>query len=444
MVANPTSVFLSMRKHFPGECFILESVEGTVKTARYSFIGACPISTFKSKSNRIWIDDECFYVKDPYEAMKKWFYSFDCGLSQLAPYSGGAVGYFSYEFARHFENIKGFKQGNEYDAPEAYFLIPTHLVCIDHLHNRTFFISYGSLHELHECAKAAETCSLAPVRLGTVVSEPNQQIYEEIVHKAKEYIVQGDIFQVVISRRIEFDFEGDSLSMYLALRKINPSPYLFLIDFKGIKLIGSSPEMLVRMEGKKLTTRPIAGTRRRDPDREEDEKLKIEMLLDEKERSEHIMLVDLARNDLGKVSKPGTVKATELLEIEKYSHVQHIVSNIESELRDDCDAFDVLKSCFPAGTVTGAPKIRAMEIISELERVPRGPYAGAVGYFDFNGCMDFAITIRSIVVSDGKARIQAGAGIVADSIPTLEYHETEQKMKAMITAISSISQRERA
>jgi len=204
-----------------------------------------------------------------------------------------------------------------------------------------------------------------------------------------------------------------------------------------VQLLGSSPEMLVRLEGEKLTTRPLAGTRPRLSDPEEDEKLKLEMLLDEKERAEHLMLVDLHRNDMGRVSKIGSVKVTELMGVEKYSHVQHIVSNVESELREDCDGFDALRACFPAGTVTGAPKIRAMQIISELEKTPRGPYAGAVGYFDFTGNMDFAITIRSIVVSGNKASIQAGAGIVADSVPEREYIETEHKMEAMLRAMQS-------
>jgi anthranilate synthase component 1 len=211
----------------------------------------------------------------------------------------------------------------------------------------------------------------------------------------------------------------------------------FFLDYDNVQLLGSSPEMLVRLEGSKLTTRPLAGTRPRSADVEEDEKLKIEMLLDEKERAEHLMLVDLHRNDMGRVSNFGTVKVSELMSVEKFSHVQHIVSNIESELRPDLDGFDALRSCFPAGTVTGAPKIRAMEIIGELERTPRGPYAGAVGYFDFTGNMDFAITIRSIVVTGNKASLQAGAGIVADSVPEKEFAETEHKLGATLKAIAS-------
>jgi anthranilate synthase component 1 len=258
-----------------------------------------------------------------------------------------------------------------------------------------------------------------------------------MVASAKEKILEGEIFQVVLSRKKEFRIRGDPLGMYSVLRSLNPSPYLFYMDFDQVQLLGSSPEMLVRLEGSKLTTRPLAGTRPRSQDVEEDEKLKVEMLLDEKERAEHLMLVDLHRNDMGRVSRFGSVKVTELMAVEKFSHVQHIVSNIESEIRPDCDGFDALRSCFPAGTVTGAPKIRAMEIISELEGSPRGPYGGAAGYMDFTGNMDFAITIRSIVVTGNKATVQAGAGIVADSVPEREYMETEHKLGATLRAIAS-------
>jgi len=262
-----------------------------------------------------------------------------------------------------------------------------------------------------------------------------------MVTTAKEHISNGDIFQVVLSRRTDFRFRGDPLEMYRALRRLNPSPYMFYLDFDQQQLLGSSPEMLVRLEGDRLTTRPLAGTRPRSPDPEEDEKLKVEMLLDEKERAEHLMLVDLHRNDMGRVSKFGSVKVTELMAAEKYSHVQHILSNVESEISPDKDAFDALRACFPAGTVTGAPKVRAMQIISELERAPRGPYAGAVGYFDFTGSMDFAITIRSISVVGNRASVQAGAGIVHDSIPEREHAETEHKMAAMLSAIQSAGER---
>jgi anthranilate synthase component 1 len=295
---------------------------------------------------------------------------------------------------------------------------------------------------MDELKKALDKVRDAPpldISVGEGRPNTSQEQFHRMVSKTKDCIMDGEVFQTVISRRTEFRFEGDSLEMYRALRRLNPSPYLFHLDFGDVKLLGSSPEMLVRLEGQRLTTRPLAGTRPRATDPEEDEKLKLEMLLDEKERAEHLMLVDLHRNDMGRVSEFGTVKVNELMSAEKYSHVQHIVSNVESRIAEDKDAFDALKACFPAGTVSGAPKVRAMDLISELEVSPRGPYAGAVGYFDFTGNMDFGITIRSIIVSGNKASVQAGAGIVADSVPEREYLETEHKMGAMLEAISSAS-----
>ncbi|MDH7508257.1 MAG: anthranilate synthase component I [Methanomassiliicoccales archaeon] len=437
-IADPVSIFSSMREKFPGECFLLESVEGTNRTARYSFIGADPLSVFKSRSRTVEVDGEILDVENPFLELREYFYSFDCGASELAPFSGGIVGYLGYEMVRFLETVNNLDKKID-NLPESYFVLPNHLVCIDHLNNRTFLITHGNLRDLQKSLQGTDHKNKPSIRIGDPSMNIDRDHYERIVEQAKEFILDGDIFQAVLSRRYEFSVEGDPLAMYIALRQINPSPYLFFLDFNDVKLLGSSPEMLVRLEGRRLVTRPLAGTRRRDKDKEEDEKLKIEMLLDEKERAEHLMLVDLSRNDLGRVSKFGTVKVTELMAVEKYSHVQHIVSNVEGELRDDCDAFDALRSCFPAGTVSGAPKIRAMEIISELEKDPRGPYAGAVGYFDFTGNMDFAITIRSITVAAGKARIQAGAGIVADSVPMNEFNETEHKMRAMLEAIKSIS-----
>ncbi|MEM2892375.1 MAG: anthranilate synthase component I family protein [Thermoplasmata archaeon] len=434
-ILDPVSVFASLKASFPGECFLLESLEGPRKVARYSFIGVEPMSVFKARDGMVEIDGETREVDDPYEALRSHFRSFGCGASDLVPFSGGIVGYVGYGMVRHFENVPE-KRTVDGIAPDLYFVLPKHLLCIDHLNSRTFLISHGKTSDLKEALADAKPFDGAELSVGEGRSDTDQQTYERMVAEAKEHILEGDIFQVVLSRRTDFRVRGDPLRMYQVLRSLNPSPYLFYLDFDSIHLLGSSPEMLVRLEGTRLSTRPLAGTRRRSADVEEDEKLKMEMLLDEKERAEHLMLVDLHRNDMGRVSKFGSVKVTDLMSVEKYSHVQHIVSNIESELRPDCDAFDALRSCFPAGTVTGAPKIRAMEIISELERAPRGPYGGAVGYFDFTGNMDFAITIRSIVVAGNKASIQAGAGIVADSVPEREYAETEHKMGAMLRAIA--------
>jgi len=266
-------------------------------------------------------------------------------------------------------------------------------------------------------------------------SNMSREEFENGVIKAKEYIREGEIFQVVISRRLTGKYEGDPLQFYKILREINPSPYMFYLDFGETKVAGSSPEMLVRLRDEELTLRPLAGTRPRGMDAEEDEKLKLNMLLDAKERAEHIMLVDLGRNDLGRVAEYGSVKVDELCSVEKYSHVQHIVSNITAKLRKDKNAFDVLRATFPAGTVSGAPKIRAMEIIEELEKNKRGPYAGAVGYFDFSGNLDFAITIRTMFALGNKAYFQAGAGIVADSVPEREFYETEHKLRALVRSV---------
>lgn len=427
-----------MREQFPGECFLLESVEGPQKVARYSFIGVDPISVFTSQDGSVVIDGDSIPAPNPYDALRAHFKSMKCGASTVAPFSGGMVGYAGYGMVHHFEGIEEPAAGDS-DTPELYFVLPRHLVCIDHLNSRTLLISHGEMSELKDALSKMNPTVPAELSVTDGRSNTTQSEFEGMVCDAKEKILDGEIFQVVLSRRTDFDIKGDPLGMYSILRSLNPSPYLFYLDFGKLQLLGSSPEMLVRLEGTRLTTRPLAGTRPRSHDVEEDEKLKIDMLLDEKERAEHLMLVDLHRNDMGKVSKFGSVKVTELMSVEKYSHVQHIVSNVESEIREDMDAFDALKSCFPAGTVTGAPKIRAMEIISELEAERRGPYGGAVGYFDFTGNMDFAITIRSIVVSGRRASIQAGAGIVADSVPEKEYMETEHKLGATLQAISSSS-----
>jgi len=429
------SIFTSLRDFFPGDCFLLESVEGDAKAARYSFIGADPISTFRSRMGNIEVDGNESEVPSAYEALREYFESYSCGISDLTPFSGGIVGYVGYGMVKEFDGIDQ-PTGNS-DAPDMCFTLPRHMVCIDHLRERIYLISHGNISDLSEAYQTAEERKDDDILIRGGSPNISKEEYEEIVITAKERILEGEIFQVVPSRSIDFEIHRDPFEMYRVLRSMNPSPYLFYMDFGDVKLIGSSPEMLVRLEGRKLTTRPLAGTRPRDPDPEKDEKLKLEMLLDEKERAEHLMLVDLHRNDMGRVSRTGTVKVTELMNVEKFSHVQHIVSNIESELSVECDAFDALRACFPAGTVTGAPKIRAMEIISELEREARGPYAGAAGYFDFNGNMDFGIVIRSIVMQGIRARLQAGAGIVHDSVPEREFLETQQKMEALLLALKN-------
>ena len=271
--------------------------------------------------------------------------------------------------------------------------------------------------------------------LGYSSSFVTQEAFEEAVLKGKEYIMSGDVVQVVLSQRFERQSAVDPFHVYRALRVINPSPYMYFIDTGDAKLVGSSPEILVRLEGRKIILRPIAGTRRRGETEEEDAALEAELREDPKEKAEHIMLVDLGRNDVGRVAETGSVKVTEMMNVERYSHVMHLVSNVEGSLKSGLDAFDVLRSCFPAGTVTGAPKVRAMEIIEELEPTKRGPYAGAVGYFGYSGNMDTCITIRTLVIKGNKVYVQAGAGIVADSIPQREHTETLNKAMGMMRAV---------
>jgi anthranilate synthase component 1 len=439
-VFDPLAMYRGIRANSDGETFFLESIEGTKKTARYSFIGVEPVFRFRSKGNKVEGEGK---VENPYRFLKGKFEELrPTEMERVAsPFAGGMVGYFGYDIVRFFEDLPCTLK-DDLKLPDAYFVVPKHLLVFNHIERTIELISLGRDEDFERrLFRHCEGVESEPLRVKKCRKRGcgGKHRYERGVEKSKEYIACGDIFQVVLSRRNEFGFKGNELRMYEALRKINPSPYMFFLDFEDTKIMGSSPEMLVRLENRRLTTRPLAGTRPRRLDNvEEDEKLKVNMLLDEKERAEHVMLVDLHRNDMGRVSKYGSVKVTELMGVEKYSHVQHIFSNVESELGEDKDAFDALEACFPAGTVSGAPKVRAMEVIEELEERRRGPYAGVVGYFDYLGNMDFAITIRSMFTKDGgrgRAFVQAGAGIVADSVPEREYLETQNKMEAMIDAI---------
>jgi anthranilate synthase component 1 len=428
---TPLTVFSKLRNHFE-KSFLLESVEGREKIARYSFIGFDPLLEFKAKGHEVELDDERYTVEDPYREMQEVLRSFDCGRVGTLPFSGGLVGFFSYDIVRHFETLPSTAP-DTLRCPDAHFIIPAYLLCFDHLRQEVLLITYGKEREKLEAILAREDePTIDHFAVSAPRAETREAEFEASVVKAKEYIKEGDIFQVVLSRRLESRYQGDPLAFYQRLRATNPSPYMFFLDFDHI-VAGSSPEMLVRLRDGVVTLRPLAGTRRRGGTREEDELLKVEMLLDEKERAEHIMLVDLGRNDVGRVAQPGSVEVTELMEIEKYSHVQHLVSNITADLAPDKDAFDLFRAAFPAGTVTGAPKIRAMEIIEEQERSRRGIYAGGVGYFDFSGNLDFAITIRTMFTAGERAYFQAGAGIVADSVPELEYQETENKLRALVS-----------
>jgi len=427
---TPLEVFSKIRGVFD-KSFLLESVEGREKIARYSFIGFDPLLEFKSKGREVEVNGERYQVDDPYDEMERVLNSFECGRVGTLPFSGGLVGFFSYDIVRFFEELPS-SLPDTLDCPDAHFIIPTYLLCFDHLRKEVILVSYNKENDnIEEIVGQGEASEIEAFFVPSTRSELEKGEFGAGVVRAKEYIREGDIFQVVLSRRVESSYSGDPLYFYKTLRATNPSPYMFYLDFDNI-VVGSSPEMLVQLRDGILTLRPLAGTRKRGRTDEEDELLKVDMLLDEKERAEHIMLVDLGRNDLGRVARPGSVEVTELMGIEKYSHVQHIVSNITAELADGKSAFDVFRSSFPAGTVTGAPKIRAMEIIEELETSRRGVYAGGVGYFDFSGNLDFAITIRTMFTVGNKAYFQAGAGIVEDSIPEREFVETENKLGALI------------
>ncbi len=432
---TPIDAFEVLKCEYPGNSFLLESIEGPEKIAKYSFIGFDPIFDIRAKDDKVELNGESKTVDDSYEFLQKKFSQFDAGHIDFLPFSSGMVGYFSYDIVRSFESLPD-ETVDPSPLPDYHFMIPSQILCFDHPNDKIFLISHGPSDDIGSLIESPrrQTDSLV---IHNIESHSSQEEYHHSVERAQEYISQGEIYQVVLSRRMKADIEGDIVHLYRRLRKINPSPYLYYLNFDETNIIGSSPEMLVKLQGDELVTRPLAGTRKRSSDPEEDERLKLDMILDEKERAEHLMLVDLHRNDMGRVSEYGSVKVNELMGVEKYSHVQHMVSNVTAKLRKDKDCFDVLKACFPAGTVTGAPKIRAMEIIDELEVERRGPYGGAVGYFDFSGNMEFAITIRSIFTKGDRAYVQAGAGIVKDSAADKEFVETENKMRAMVRALEA-------
>jgi len=346
---------------------------------------------------------------------------------------GGLVGFISYDIVRNWENISD--KYTELNYADFQFGLFNEGIIFDHEKERVYYYHSGdnNLKEVLELLDIER--EIGTINYTEPISNINKETFENNVDIAKEYVRSGDIFQVVLSRKYEFKISGDLLSIYKSLRTINPSPYMYYFKSNDLNIIGASPEMLVRVTDNQIETFPIAGTRPRDEDMEKNKKLTEELLSDEKERAEHVMLVDLARNDVGQIARFGSVKVPEFMEVHQFSHVQHIVSKVIGELKDEKDCFEAIRAIFPAGTVSGAPKIRAMEIIQELEKESRGPYAGALGYFSKNMCADFAITIRTLVVKGNKAYIQAGAGIVADSVPEKEWFETEQKAGALIEAL---------
>lgn len=439
--------------------FLLESAEGGEKWGRYSLLGSGPSHLFRSKGEKFEILKNGKVLqkgkeKDPLRALENILKNYHPVLQDSLPrFFGGAVGYVSYDGVRSFEKIPELhpKGLGLYDC---YFMITDTLLVFDNVKQKIKVIAnilldgQKSLKEAYQEAlgkiekiiarlqkSAPSLPTKPPSQPSPLRSNLSQKGFMEMVKKAKRYIKAGDIIQVVLSQRFSTEIHCNPFDIYRALRSINPSPYLFYLKMDDIVLLGSSPEVMVRLNGRKIELRPLAGTRRRGRTQDEDLAIEKDLLSDEKERAEHIMLVDLGRNDVGRVAEIGSVEVTELMNVERYSHVMHIVSNIQGTLAQGKNAFDVFRATFPAGTVSGAPKIRAMQIIEELEPVRRGPYAGAVGYFGFAGNMDTCITIRSILIKDRKAYVQVGAGIVADSEPEKEYEETLNKAQAIFRAI---------
>ena len=441
--------------------FLLESVEGGEKWARYSFLGSRPEVVVRSFGRTVEVirhgkKETRAFEHDPLEAVRDILADYHPVPDPALPrFYGGGVGFMGYDVVRFFERLPDRKKPG-LDTPDILFMITDTLVIFDTVTHRIKVVSNahvngGSVTAAYKEAVAkidaivkklkrsgrrqASVGKRGKAKTGPLKSNFTQPQYEQAVLKAKEYIKAGDIFQVVPSQRFERSIKTEPFEIYRALRLINPSPYMYFLRCGDTTVVGASPEVMVRLEEGRIDLRPIAGTRKRGATEEEDKALERELLADPKERAEHIMLVDLGRNDVGRVSEMGSVQVSELMVIERYSHVMHIVSNVRGRLAPDHDAYDVVRACFPAGTVSGAPKIRAMEIIDELEPTRRGPYAGAVGYFGFSGNMDTCITIRTLVIKDKVAYIQAGGGVVADSVPALEYLETVNKAKAMMRAV---------
>lgn len=454
---TPVSAFLKIKKG--SYSFLLESAEQEERTGRYSFLGTSPDFTVKGKGketeiyNNLTGERKKLVSDNPTGVIDRILQENRApSYPSLPGFSGGLIGYFSYDFVRQIEHLPDTLK-DDISCPDFFFMFAGDMVVFDHFKRKITLISnvavqnFKSPRDAYDNGIERLTSLKKKIEKSLFLVEPQENREEQefesnfrredfvkSVKAAKKYIREGDIIQTVISQRWEKKLDTTPFSLYRALRSVNPSPYMFYLEAGEVKLVGSSPEILVKLEGHTATVRPIAGTRPRGKNEKEEKHLEKTLLEDEKELAEHIMLVDLGRNDLGRVCKHGSVKVTELMMIEKYSHVMHLVSNVEGTLRTGKKGTDLLKACFPAGTVTGAPKIRAMEIIEEIEPVKRGPYAGAVGYFSLQGNMDFCITIRTVIIKDERMYIQAGAGIVADSVPEKEYIETKNKARGLMEA----------
>ncbi len=453
---TPVSAFLKIAEH-ADYAFLLESVEGGEHVGRYSFLGKDPFLILRSRDGQTTLDrggvtttSEKPFVDTLRGLMADFRSPF---VPDLPRFTGGAVGYLGYGASSWFEPVLGDLGSSPDGADAAGFMLFDTVLAFDHVQHRILIIANAritaddDLDALYQfaCAKIqflerelernlshARHEAADPL---TFTSNHTQERFEQQVRTAKEHIAAGDIYQVVLSQRFEADVAADPFMVYRALRHVNPSPYMYFIRMGGVSVVGSSPEMLVRVEGSRVETHPIAGTRRRGRNDEEDMRLAEELKRNEKERAEHVMLVDLGRNDVGRVCEYGSVRVPQFMGLERFSHVMHLTSIVEGRLADDRDRLDALVSCFPAGTVSGAPKVRAMQIIRDLEPSGRGLYAGAVGYLDFAGNLDFCIAIRTVIMSKGKAYVQAGAGIVMDSNPAAEFEETRDKAKALLRAL---------
>lgn len=455
---TPVSAFLKIDKS--DYSFLFESVEGGEKIARYSFLGSAPSLIFKSKGNCIEITEDgkshgFSTALDPIFEMKRILdrYKF-VAIKGLPRFCGGLVGYMGYDMVNFFEELPS-KNTDDLKLPDAIFLLTDTILIFDHVTHKIKVVSNayvkGNPSKAYDSAVRKidnligllarplkmdrQIARRSPLKKLRVSSNVDKRDFIKAVERAKYYVKIGDIIQVQISQRFQVKISRSAFDLYRSLRMVNPSPYMYFLNLGGMSLVGTSPELMVRCEDGLVETRPIAGTRPRGKTEEEDKRLERNLLTSPKERAEHIMLVDLARNDIGRVCRYGTVYVPELMVVERYSHVMHIVSECVGKLRNGRDQFNLIRATFPAGTVTGAPKVRAMEIIEELENIKRGPYAGLVGYFSFSGNVDTCITIRTILVKDKTAYVQAAAGIVADSSPEREYQETVNKAKGMLKAI---------
>ena len=453
---TPVSAFMKIDDG--GDAFLLESVEGGEKLGRHSFLGTSPMAVIESKGREVRITEEGSFLTfegDPIEVIKEYLSTYNVvDVEGVPKFPGGAIGYIGYDAIRHIEKLPSVAV-DDLDLPEIYLMLTDTFMAFDNVEHKIKVVCNVHLPEgldpeeayVKSTAKIdalIERLKTGKIHVGSGGTEGDADIssnfekedFMEAVRKTKDYIRNGDIIQAVISQRFEARLSSEPFDIYRSLRMINPSPYMFFLRAGGVTLAGSSPEILVGTDGETIRVRPIAGTRKRGATEAEDVELEKDLLADPKERAEHIMLVDLGRNDIGRVSETGSVEVNELMLIERYSHVMHIVSNVRGRLKEGKDPFDALRACFPAGTLSGAPKVRAMEIIEEMEPVRRGVYGGSVGYISFSGIMDMAITIRTVLIKDDKLFIQAGAGIVADSDPEKEYEETVNKAMGMFKAVN--------